>query len=109
MHVIIWSFQAKAGLETDFERVYGPDGAWARLFRNGAGYLRTDLMRDLDTPGHYLILDWWDQPESFHAFRRQWETEYLALDRQCDNVRELEVSIGSFVTVDSLTVPACAG
>ena len=59
MHVIIWEFRAQRGREGEFEGAYGPDGDWANFFRSGEGYLGTELMRDLETPGRYVTIDRW--------------------------------------------------
>ena len=46
MYTIMWRFTVKAARRADFERHYGADGTWAALFRQGAGYLGTTLLRD---------------------------------------------------------------
>jgi len=46
-HVILWEFLVKPGREKEFERIYGPEGDWARLFARAEGYVRSDLLRDL--------------------------------------------------------------
>ncbi len=32
-YIYIWRFNVKKGMESEFERAYGPKGEWVRLFR----------------------------------------------------------------------------
>jgi hypothetical protein len=48
--VRIWLFRPKAGLEHEFEALYGEDGAWTRLFQLGQGYLGTEFGRVAEEP-----------------------------------------------------------
>ena len=41
---------------------YGPDGEWAQFFRQGAGYIGTELLRDVEEPDRYLVIDRWESP-----------------------------------------------
>jgi hypothetical protein len=34
-----------------FEEVYGPGGEWEQFFRQGDGYVGTELLRDVELPG----------------------------------------------------------
>lgn len=98
MFVSIWEFLVRPGSEPDFERIYGPEGDWARLFRKGQGYVRTELTRDLDAAGRYVVLDYWNSREDYDQFRSQHRAEYGELDRRCQGLTEMETPMGSFVT-----------
>jgi hypothetical protein len=37
MYVVLWRFRPLNDRDSEFERAYGPSGAWARLFRRGEG------------------------------------------------------------------------
>ena len=41
----------------EFEAVYGPDGQWARFFRDDEHYVETTLERVAE--GEYLVRDHW--------------------------------------------------
>src|SRR5947209_2755150 len=56
-YVIIWEFYVKRGNERAFEEAYGPQGAWARFFRRGEGYLGTELLRNVGQSGRYVTID----------------------------------------------------
>jgi hypothetical protein len=41
----------------EFERMYGPDGAWARLFEAADGFLETELCGRVGQPDCYMTVD----------------------------------------------------
>jgi heme-degrading monooxygenase HmoA len=98
-YVVIWQFRPLAGAERRFEEAYGPNGAWARLFAGGEGFLRTELHRDLKDPGRYLTLDVWISKEAYGAFRAKHAAEYAAIDRECEILTAEETPLGEFTTV----------
>ena len=105
MLYIVWEFIVKPECVAEFERIYGPDGTWAKLFRQGAGYQKTLLTRDLKNPRTYLLIDIWDTQESFDRFKAAHAAEYHALDKECEALTEREVCIGYFEDIDS--IPKC--
>lgn len=94
--IAIWQFQVKPESIAAFEKIYGPEGAWARLFRNSPDYLGTDLVRDLDHPRRYLTLDRWTSREALQRFKQDHHAAYTALDKQCESLTEREVLLGEF-------------
>jgi heme-degrading monooxygenase HmoA len=96
MHLILWSFEIAEVNETEFRRVYGPEGEWAQLFRRGLGYLGTELLRDLESPRRYLTIDRWDSAGSFERFKIAFGEEYAALDHRCERLTVTERPLGRF-------------
>jgi quinol monooxygenase YgiN len=92
----VWEFQVKPEAVSAFESIYGPDGAWAQLFRQSPDYLGTELIRDLDRPGRYLTLDHWTSREALQSLKQNLHVEYAALDQQCESLTEREVFLGNF-------------
>jgi hypothetical protein len=58
-YLVIWEFQVKPEAQFSFEQFYGPAGDWANLFRRSTDFRGTQLVRDIDRPLRYLILDRW--------------------------------------------------
>ena len=82
-----------------FERAYGPDGYWARFFRLGRGFIGTELLRDVETPGRYLVVDRWETAEAYNAFAAEHREEYV---RRVDDTRyhyDQELRLGTFESV----------
>jgi heme-degrading monooxygenase HmoA len=57
--------------------VYGPDGEWAEFFRSGRGYIGTELLRDVENPGRYLVIDRWETADAYNAFVAGHRDEYM--------------------------------
>jgi heme-degrading monooxygenase HmoA len=76
MLVIVFSYEARE--PEQFERAYGPEGGWAQFFRQGRGYIGTELLRDVETPGRYLVIDRWQTAEDYNAFVNEHRAEYMA-------------------------------
>ncbi len=82
-----------------FERVYGTEGEWAEFFRRGRGYIGTELLRDAEVPGRYLVVDRWESAEAYNAFASEHREEYM---RRVDDTRfhyDQELRFGTFETV----------
>lgn len=96
MIVIVWELRVQPGQAAGFERAYGPEGDWARLFRRSPAYHGTELLRDADDPERYLTLDRWDRPSDFEAFKAEHGEEYHALDQACGSLCSGEQLVGRF-------------
>ncbi|MCI0393619.1 MAG: antibiotic biosynthesis monooxygenase [Chloroflexi bacterium] len=92
---MLWEFQVSAGCEAEFVEAYGPAGWWAELFQRAQGYLGTQLLRDTADPHRYLTIDRWTSAAAFEAFKRQWGSEYEALDQRCARLTERETLLGT--------------
>jgi heme-degrading monooxygenase HmoA len=91
MFVVVWQFEIAEEKVAAFEAAYGPEGAWARLFRTSPDYRGTELLRDA-----YITIDRWTSEEAFRAFRRDHDAGYEALDRTCDALTSRETRIGAY-------------
>ena len=96
MFVVVWQFEIAEEEVPAFEAAYGPEGAWAELFRSSPNYLGTELLRDAYVPLTYLTIDRWNSEDDFRAFRRDHDPEYEALDRSCDVLTSRETRIGAY-------------
>jgi hypothetical protein len=79
MKVRVWRFDVPDTVRDEFEREYGPDGSWAVLFRRSAGFLGTELFRDVTRPGSYVTVDRFVGEAAWQAFRAEHAHEYEAL------------------------------
>jgi heme-degrading monooxygenase HmoA len=96
--VIALVFRYDAREPEEFERVYGAAGDWAQFFRRGAGYIGTELLRDVEELDRYLVIDRWDSAEAYNAFLAAHADEYL---RRSDDARLYylhELRMGTFET-----------
>jgi len=94
MHVTLWRFRPRPGREAEFVAAYGGDGAWARFFRTGEGFLGSELMRGSD--GVYLTVDRWISEEAYRAFTDIEAARYAELDAACSALTLEETHLGEF-------------
>jgi heme-degrading monooxygenase HmoA len=94
---LVFSYQVHDAPE--FERVYGTDGEWAEFFRRGRGYIGTELLRDVEAPGRYLVIDRWESAEVYNEFaavhRKEWMERVDATRFHYDS----ELRFGTFETL----------
>jgi len=93
---IIWRFRAKRERADEFRSVYGSGGAWARLFARSPEYQGTELLQDVSDPVQFVVIDSWKSRDGFERFRREFASEYEALDQECLELTEEEIFIGDF-------------
>ena len=75
------------------------NGEWAHFFRQGAGYIGTELLHDVELPGRYLVIDRWESADAYNAFAAEHRDEYM---RRVDETRflyEQELRFGTFENV----------
>ena len=97
MIALVFSYEVRDA--EAFEATYGPDGEWAGFFRQARGYIGTELLRDVETPGRYLVVDRWETAEAYNVFAAEQREEYM---RRVDDTRfyyEQELRLGTFETV----------
>jgi heme-degrading monooxygenase HmoA len=94
---LVFSYEVRE--PTAFEQAYGANGEWAQFFGQAAGFIGTELLRDVETPGRYLVIDRWESAEAYNAFAAAHRDEYV---RRVDDTRfhyDQELRFGTFETV----------
>lgn len=97
---VIWQFIVKAEAVTQFEQAYGPEGAWANLFKRYPGFTRTSLLRDSSRPPTYLTIDAWESRGQRDAMLADAKAEYAALDTEFAGWTDSEIELGVFEVLD---------
>ena len=94
MIALVFSYEVR---DADaFEAAYGNEGEWAQFFAQGRGYIGTELLRDVEIPGRYLVIDRWESSDAYNAFANANRDEYM---RRVDDTRfyyEQELRLGTF-------------
>jgi len=91
---LVWHFETDSARQADFEAAYGPEGLWVKLFRQGDGYLGSELLRDAEGGPHYVTIDRWVSRGSYDAFRLRHAAEYASLDERCGLLTVREAFLG---------------
>ena len=81
--VAVWRYRVRPEKTEAFLRAYGADGVWIELFKRGAGYISTELLRDALDPALFVTIDRWESRIAYDTFRKEFAEEYLALDSLC--------------------------
>ena len=97
MLALVFSYDVRDAEE--FEQVYGPKGEWAQFFRGGEGYIGTELLREVETPGRYLVVDRWDSRDAYNAFVEAHRGEYMRRVDETSFLYEQELRLGTFENV----------
>jgi len=89
--------------ETDdpaaFEEVYRDDGPWAAFFATGEGFVGTELLRDLEQSGRYVVVDRWQSREAYNAFVEHHREEYMRRVDETAYLYRQELRLGTFANV----------
>jgi len=94
MIALVFSYEASDAAE--FERVYGSEGEWAAFFRAGRGYVGTELLRDLEQPGRYFVVDRWETRDAYNAFVETNQDEYMRRVDETAFLHVQELRLGTF-------------
>ena len=97
MIALLFSYEVHDAAE--FERVYGPDGEWAEFFRQGRGYIGTELLRDVEASGRYLVVDRWESADAYNAFIAERREEYMERVDAAGFHYDSELRFGTFENV----------
>lgn len=97
MLVRVWQYDVVPGAEAEFEREYGRDGSWARLFAAEPGYLDTELFRSVGIPRRYLTVDRFSDAGAWDRFLARHRGAYDALDARCAGLTSAEVELAGAV------------
>jgi heme-degrading monooxygenase HmoA len=100
MFVALWEYEVKPGDEERFEKAYGPDGDWVRLFRSDTHYHEMRLVRDTFRRGVYLTMDFWESRQAYEEFMAAHQAEYKALDSAGEELTSNERRLGWFELVE---------
>jgi hypothetical protein len=96
MFLALWEYEVKPGCEERFEKVYGPEGDWARLFRRDSHYHETRLVRDSFRRGVYLTMDFWETRGAYEEFMAGHGAEYKKIDAMGEELTVRERRVGWF-------------
>jgi len=94
MIALVWTYRVKPECRSVFEAIYSPAGDWAKLFRQAAGYLGNELLRQAD--GRYATIDRWSQAADFDRFKERFRAAYDVLDKRCESITLEEQFLGCF-------------
>lgn len=93
MFLTLWEFEVKSGSEALFERAYGREGEWVRLFRRDPRYRGTRLLRDVRRERVYVTIDEWESREAYEEFLEKCAEEYVEIDERYEGLTVRETKL----------------
>ena len=102
MIAVVWQFQVKPGQQDEFEKFYGADGEWTALGRRSRSFLGSSFLKDLATPGRYLLLEYWSEMFVYEKHLADFSEHVEELKSQRARMVKETVALGIF---DALDVP----
>jgi heme-degrading monooxygenase HmoA len=90
VYQIVWEFEVEPHRAAEFEREYGPAGVWATFFRQGEGFLGTELFQSLETQERYITVDRWASRAAFESFKQKRARDYAEIDARCASLTRAE-------------------
>jgi quinol monooxygenase YgiN len=99
---VVWQFDVQSGSEDEFEKLHGADGAWTALSRRSRSFLGSSFLKDLATPGRYLLLEYWSEMMVYEKHLADFSDHVDALKAQRTAMVKETVALGVF---DALDVP----
>ncbi len=101
---IVYEFLIKEGASGQFELLYGPGGAWSKLFAQWSGFRGTTVLRDANNPRRYLTIDLWETVGQWEQALSERETEYTDLETTFGEWVESKIEVGTFRVLAQATV-----
>ncbi len=101
---IVREFVVKEEARGQFELVYGPGGAWSKLFAGCPGFRGTTVLRDAKNPRRYLTIDVWGTEAQWEQALAEHGAEYADLDAVLADWTESRAEMGIFRVLAEATV-----
>jgi heme-degrading monooxygenase HmoA len=101
---IIWESIVKKGAQGQFELAFGPGGAWSKLFAGSPGYRGTTLLRDMEDPLRYLVIDLWDTAAQREHALVEHRDDYALLEGTFGEWTQSRTEVGIFRVQADATV-----
>jgi len=101
--VVAREFWISEGREIDFERVFGPSGLWAEIFRKSSEFLETELVCESRSELRYRTFDYWRSHLGFERFRERHQADFERLNLliAAEGMLQKELLLGTFYIDDS--------
>ncbi len=93
---IVWEMIVRPEAQGQFELVFGPGGAWGRLFGPSPGFRGTTLLQDTHNPRRYLVIDLWDTEVQQAQALRDHADDYAKLTGDLEGWTESRTEVGVF-------------
>jgi hypothetical protein len=98
-YIIVWKYNVKRDYISQFEKEYGTNGTWMKLFEASTDYHGSFLHKSDDEENTYLLIDHWTSKETYEKFKEKNRSKYDSLSIKFEPLYEQEKKIGSFFSL----------
>ncbi len=106
---IITEFVVNEEARGRFELMFGPGGAWSRLFGGAPGFRGITLLRDAQARRRYLMVEVWDAEARRAEALADRAAELAALDAGLADCCEARADLGAFTMLAQAAVRPLRG
>ncbi len=92
-----------------FELMFGPGGAWSRLFGRAPGFCGATLLRDLRDRRHYLMIEVWDSEAHRERALAEQGAGHARLEADLADWCEAAAGLGAFTLLAEAAVRPTRG
>jgi heme-degrading monooxygenase HmoA len=92
----VWEIIVRQEAQGQFELLYGPGGAWSKLFGKSPGFRGTTVLNDTNNPRRYLIIDLWDTEAQQEQALSECTDEYSKVNANLEAWTESRIEVGVF-------------
>ena len=100
MIAIMWQFDVRNGRETEFEQLYGADGAWTAMNRHTRSYLGSSFLRDQNRSSRYIVIEYWSEMIVYEQHRAYRSDAISSLEERRTALVESVEPLGIFTALD---------
>ena len=100
MIAIMWQFDVKTGRETEFEQLFGVDGAWTTLNRQTRSYLGSSFLRDQNRSSRYIVVEYWSEMIVYEQHRAYRSDAIASLEARRATLVESVEPLGIFTALN---------
>jgi heme-degrading monooxygenase HmoA len=101
---IVYEYVVKEEARGQFELLYGPGGAWGKLFAGCPGFRGATLLRDTENLRRYLAIDLWDTEAQRAQALVEHGVAYAELETTLNEWTESKAKTGVFRVQAEATV-----
>ncbi len=100
MVAVVWQIDVRPEATTEFERLYGADGAWTKLSRRSRSFLGSSFLRDIGSSNRYLLVEYWGEMVVYEKHLADFSDQLKSLEDQRAQVVEKMETVGVFTALD---------
>lgn len=95
-YVYKWEFKVHPGKQHEFEKLYGPEGDWEKLFKKHPGYISTQLLKSTEQENTFITIDYWKSKEDLDEFKSTFKNEFEILEKEGEKLTISEKQVGNY-------------